>query len=156
MPLMSFAKTLRQLEDGTKTVTRRDGWLKLRAGHVVTPVEFSSRNGSRWFCETCKEVGPVGFRTNRRNTRRRLEAWQERHRDHLKAFRLPKKLPLIRALSVRRERLGDITSQDVAREGLPLMNPKEFVEFYSKPGKPEPERLVTRIEFQRIEKGATP
>ncbi len=41
MRLMSFALTERQLLDGTKTVTRRTGWLTLKAGQRVLAVRKS-------------------------------------------------------------------------------------------------------------------
>lgn len=37
--LMSFALTTRQFKDRTKTVTRRLGWLHLRAGDIIEGVE---------------------------------------------------------------------------------------------------------------------
>lgn len=36
---MSFALTTRQIEDGTKTVTRRLGWKNLKPGDMVRPVK---------------------------------------------------------------------------------------------------------------------
>lgn len=38
MRRMSFAITPAQIADGSKTVTRRDGWRKLKAGDDVLPV----------------------------------------------------------------------------------------------------------------------
>jgi len=143
--LMSFAKTLAALADGSKTVTRREGWQKLKAGDVVTPVEWSPRVGPRWFCDHCDEVG---------STLRGGEAdWLLRHRvcGHARRYGPPRRLPDIRIASVRRERLGDVTPREVRREGFPGMSPAEFVAFYCKPGKPDPNRFVTRIEFKRIE-----
>ena len=35
---MSFAKTVKQIQDGTKTVTRRLGWTFLKPGDYVRPV----------------------------------------------------------------------------------------------------------------------
>jgi len=36
---MSFALTKRQIRDGSKWVTRRDGWLKAKAGDLLRPVD---------------------------------------------------------------------------------------------------------------------
>ena len=53
----------------------------------------------------------------------------------------------IEVVSVRRERLGDITHEDVAREGFPEWGPEEFLRLYGK----GPEHEVTRIEFRHVE-----
>jgi hypothetical protein len=52
----------------------------------------------------------------------------------------------IEVLHVRRERLGDITPEDVEREGFPGWTPAQFIEFYGKPA----EHPVTRIEFRHL------
>ena len=52
----------------------------------------------------------------------------------------------LRVLSVRRERLGDITIFDVAREGFPGETPAQFIARYGKP----PDHTVTRIEFEHL------
>lgn len=54
----------------------------------------------------------------------------------------------IEVVSVRRERLADITPEDVVREGFPGWSVAEFLELY---GKRPPEHVVTRIEFRHIE-----
>lgn len=38
MKNMSFALTTKQIQDGTKSVTRRIGWLNLKAGDMIQPV----------------------------------------------------------------------------------------------------------------------
>ena len=57
----------------------------------------------------------------------------------------------IEVTSVRCERLGDITPDDLVLEGFPQMEPEDFVELYCAPRAPEPDREVTRIEFRRAE-----
>lgn len=105
---MSFSKTVEQVRAGTKTVTRRDGWLHAEPGMRITAIE--------------KGMGlPKGAR-------------QVVIRDDLEV------------VSVRRERLGDITREDVAREGFPGRDPAFFVAKYGKPA----DHVVTRIEFRYL------
>lgn len=49
MKNMSFAMTTRQVLNRTKTVTRRDGWLKAKAGDLARPVDktMGFRKGER-------------------------------------------------------------------------------------------------------------
>lgn len=170
MRLISFAKTLKQFEDGSKDVTRRDGWLHARRGDLLMPVEWSPRVGPRWFCEFCMEPGPTDgpspYRTAgrlivpsldaRRRAAERIKKWFSGHRhgqplaaDHCN-LRTPRKLSAIRVLSVRRERLGDIDVADVCREGFPGMSTESFVQFFCSPKKPDPRRIVSRIEFEKV------
>lgn len=58
----------------------------------------------------------------------------------------------IEVVSVRRERLADITADDVAREGFPGWTPAQFIELFGAP----PERVVTRIEFKHCDPEPTP
>ena len=104
---MSFAKTPRQFQARTKTVTRRDGWLFAKPGDVYTGVEKCQglRKGER----------QVVFHD-------------------------------FRVVSTRREPLGAITPEDVAREGFPGETPAQFIARYGKP----PEHMVTRIEFVHV------
>ena len=53
-------------------------------------------------------------------------------------------------VSVRREPLGAITAEDVARECFPEATPVEFIEFYGKPA----DHVVTRIEFRHLDESA--
>jgi hypothetical protein len=53
----------------------------------------------------------------------------------------------IRIVSVRRERLGDITPPDCVREGFPDLSPAEFVAMYGRPA----DHVVTRIEFVHLD-----
>ena len=48
---------------------------------------------------------------------------------------------------VERVRLGDITKEQVQKEGFPEMSPVEFVRFYCAPRQPDPDRIVTRLSF---------
>jgi len=53
----------------------------------------------------------------------------------------------VRVLAARREPLGDITPEDVAREGFPGKSTEWFIhELYRKP----PEHIVTRIGFEHV------
>ncbi len=54
-------------------------------------------------------------------------------------------------VSNRRERLGDITREDVAAEGFPGKSPEWFIAMYGKPADHE----VSRIEFRHLDEGAS-
>jgi len=54
-------------------------------------------------------------------------------------------------LSVRPERLGHITADDLEREGFSGETPDWFVAMYCAPKAPDPDRRVFRIEFQQLE-----
>lgn len=56
----------------------------------------------------------------------------------------------IRVVSVRRERLYDITRSDVAREGFPGMTAAGFVNMFTKAMRCKPSAFVTRIEFEQV------
>lgn len=56
----------------------------------------------------------------------------------------------IRVVSVRRERLYNITRSDVAREGFPDMSPAAFVNMFCKAMGCKPSAFVTRIEFKQV------
>lgn len=61
------------------------------------------------------------------------------------------RLGLIRVLSARPERLGDITTEDVRREGFPFWAPPKFIEFFCAGHKGcTHDSIVTRIEFERL------
>lgn len=112
---MSFAMTVPQFRDRTKTVTRRDGWWnrhlgisRVFPGDVITGVEKA-----------------MGLKRGERQV----------------------VLHDIVVVSARRERLGDITPEDVAREGFPGESPAWFVKKYGKPA----HHMVTRIEFRHVE-----
>lgn len=141
--LISFSKTIPQIRDGSKTVTRRDGWLHAKPGMVLEGVEWSAFVGPRWVCENCWEMGPC---------KPGVGEWHFEHTCS-RSFRYGprRRLGLVRVISVSREPLGDITAEDVEREGFPGKSPEWFVKFYCSPGKPGLERMVTRIEFQRAD-----
>jgi len=73
-----------------------------------------------------------------------------------KAMGLPKgghvePLGIIEIVSVRRERLNEITYEEVQREGFPGKTAFWFVRFFCTNMKVESGRLITRIEFFRVE-----
>lgn len=53
----------------------------------------------------------------------------------------------IEVLNARRERLGDITPEDIAREGFPGWTVEQFLALYGEPA----DHIVTRIEFRYLE-----
>jgi hypothetical protein len=54
----------------------------------------------------------------------------------------------IRFTAVDRVRLGDITPQDVYREGFPKMTAREFVQMFKKHNGGLKDQVVTRIQFE--------
>lgn len=54
----------------------------------------------------------------------------------------------IRFVAVDRVVLGDITPQDVYREGFPNLTPREFVAFYKRANGGRRDQIVTRIQFE--------
>ncbi len=111
--LMSVSLTEAAVVARAKTVTRRMGWLNLKAGDRLT---------------LCRKV--MG--------RKKGE-------------------PLVRivdveVVSVRREQLYNIGTDEVVAEGFPGMTPDEFVEFFCASHKGcQPDSTVTRIEWRYIE-----
>lgn len=59
----------------------------------------------------------------------------------------------IRVLSVRPERLGDITDAEVVREGFPEMTPADFIDMFCKANKCTPAKMINRIEFEYMDGG---
>lgn len=58
----------------------------------------------------------------------------------------------VRVLAVRRERLDEITADEVVAEGFPEMTPADFVEFFCATHKGcTPDSEVTRIEWTYLE-----
>ena len=106
--LISFVKTVDQMKDRSKTVTRRHGWTWLKPPTILEAVDRSPRCRGRF-----------------------------------------ERLGLIRVKSIRRERLGSIAPADLILEGFPQLSPEEFVLLYCD-GKPDPDRTVTRIEFEHL------
>jgi hypothetical protein len=56
----------------------------------------------------------------------------------------------IRFTAVDRVVLGDITPQDVYREGFPNLTPREFVAFYKRANGGRRDQIVTRIAFEYL------
>lgn len=57
----------------------------------------------------------------------------------------------VEVIDVRRERLDQITADDVRREGFPGMSPSEFIDtFFVKAQKMRPTDEVTRIEWRYL------
>ena len=59
----------------------------------------------------------------------------------------------IRVVAVDRVVLGDISPQDVYREGFPTMTPREFVEMFKRHNGGLRDQMVTRIQFEYVEDG---
>lgn len=57
----------------------------------------------------------------------------------------------IRVVSVDRVVLGDISPQDVYREGFPQMTPREFVAMFKKHMGGLKDQTVTRIQFEYVD-----
>lgn len=111
---MSFSMTTPQFLDGTKDVTRRNGWWKLKAGDKVMAVE--------------KAMG-------------------------LKKGEKIKPLGMIEIVSVRLERLDEITQEDVVREGFPEMTRQEFCKFFMRGHNGVMlDSFINRIEFKKVSK----
>lgn len=116
---ISFMLTVRQFKDGSKDVTRRDGWLFLKEGEHLCAAE------------KCQGLGKGGKMV---------------------------KLGVIGVMKVTREPLCRMTEDEgygrseCRREGFPDMTPEEFVAMFCKTHKGvTPHKIVTRIEFVRIE-----
>lgn len=109
---ISFALTEAQFLDGSKDVTRRLGWRKLKPGDELIAVR--------------KCMG-------------------------LKAGEKQVVLGKIRVKSVRKEPLHTITPEECRREGFPDLTPDQFCEMFRKANNCDRFRVVSRIEFERIE-----
>jgi hypothetical protein len=57
----------------------------------------------------------------------------------------------IRVVSVSRQRLSDITPQDVYREGFPQLRAREFVQMFKKMNGGLQGQFVTRIAFEYVD-----
>lgn len=106
---MSFALTMAQIRNRTKTVTRRVGWEFLKPGTLLQPI-----------------VKGQGLK---------------------KGARVEKIGGPIRVERVDRVVLGDISPQDVYREGFPHMTAREFIVMFKKANGGLKNQIVTRIEF---------
>jgi hypothetical protein len=74
----------------------------------------------------------------------------------LKKGERQERIASIRVKSVRRERLDAIDDDDVRREGFPDMTREEFIAFFCKANKCKPDRIVARIEFEKVASGVCP
>jgi hypothetical protein len=110
---MSFALTTEQVQNRTKTVTRRLGWRFAKPGDVVQPVVRGQ--GLRKGEKVEKIGGPIRF------------------------------------IAVDRVVLGDITPQDVYREGFPQMTAQDFVKMFKQHNGGLRDQVVTRIQFEYLE-----
>lgn len=97
--------------------------------------------------------------TGEKDVTRRLGWLDVREGEELRAVRKcmglrkgEKQFPLgtIRVKTTRRERLDLITADDVRREGFPSWTAEDFVAFFCKANRCDPNTLVTRIEFERV------
>lgn len=112
---MSFMLTAKQVEDRTKTVTRRLGWWDVEPGEMIRAIE--------------KGRG-------------------------LKKGEKVRQLAEICVVYPRRERLGDITQEDVVLEGFPDMTPDQFVKMFCKAHASKGitgNTIVNRIEFEYVD-----
>jgi len=121
--LLSVALTADAVTRRDKTVTRRLGWWCDKHGRRLL------HPGDR--LTLCRKV----------QGRRRADGTVE---------------PLVRlaeveVVTVRRERLCDITPEDVAREGFPGWTPAEFVDFFCGHMRCAGDAEVTRIEWEYLE-----
>lgn len=62
-----------------------------------------------------------------------------------------KSIAVIRAVSVRRETLGDVTEKECALEGFPELSPAQFIEMYLKGNSISRRLPLEQIECTRIE-----
>lgn len=62
----------------------------------------------------------------------------------------------IRFVAVDRVVLGDISPQDVYREGFPELTPRQFVAFYKSANGGLRDQVVTRIQFEYLEEHEIP
>ena len=127
--LMSFALTVEQYKEGSKSSTRRGGpepaWCHLKPGQLIEGIEWGSRGGERWVCSA-----GCGWMCGRK-------WWPSWGRwnvcpecNQVAEKRPPRRLGLSLVLDVREERLADITPEEVDREGFPGLSPTRFVRGY--------------------------
>lgn len=65
------------------------------------------------------------------------------------------RIGVIRIVSVRTEKLNAISQDDCAREGFPGMYPFDFVVMFRLHMGGDSDQIVTRIEFEHVEKEAS-
>lgn len=130
--LMSFAKTVEQIRDRTKTVTRRDSewWNEvLEKGTILKAVSKSPFAGDGY-----EELGLI---------------------EVVRVFREP--LHALANCSADMDRWGncdeceEAARKEADREGFPGMSGQEFVDFFCDEMGCTPDTVVTRIEFEYLE-----
>ncbi|OPY83170.1 MAG: hypothetical protein A4E71_02925 [Smithella sp. PtaU1.Bin162] len=121
MKNMSFALTTKQIIDGTKTVTRRLGWLNLKPGELVRPVKK---------CMGLKKGESI-----------------EALRDPIRIVSVRRE-PLINILIDLDYGLNEIEKEGFSDHPV-YRWPSVFVEFFCATHKGcTPETIITRIEFE--------
>ena len=60
-------------------------------------------------------------------------------------------LGIIEVVNARRERLNEITAEDVVAEGFPELSRRQFIDMFCKNMKCRPTDYVTRIEYRYVE-----
>lgn len=119
---MSFMLTTEQFVDGTKDVTRRNGWLFLKVGELVQGVEKSQGLGKGGKIKKLGVIRITGLR-----------------REKLRAITNDRKYG-------RRECV-----REGFPPPHPKSDPKVFVEFFCRSHKGvKPSKVITRIEFKHV------
>lgn len=62
-------------------------------------------------------------------------------------------LAVIKLKDIRREPIYNVSKEDCIREGFPYMTPDDFVQMFCIHMKCQPTTIITRIEFEYIERG---
>lgn len=118
---ISFALTTPQFLDGSKTVTRRNGWANLKSGDVLCAVEKSQGLGKGG---KVKRLGNIIVKSVRREQ--------------------------LRAMTDDLDYGLEETTREGFPKGHPNHWPSEFVKFFCGSHKGvQPDSVVTRIEFVR-------
>lgn len=124
---LSFALTTAQFLDGSKDVTRRNGWLFLKAGDILCAVEKSQGLGKGG---KIKRLGMIRVVDVRREPLRRMTDDPDYGFDETRREGFP--MPHVKNL------------------------PSEFVSFFCASHKGvTPDSVITRIEFERLPAEAT-
>jgi len=108
---MSFAMTVDQVRNKTKTVTRRFGWDFLQPGDILHAVE--------------KGMG-------------------------IKKGEKIKRICKIRIIGFRKERLCDITQDDVIKEGFESWDEEDYINLITDQYNVKREVVMNRIEFEYV------
>lgn len=124
---MSFRLTKKQFIDGTKDVTRRDGWLNLKAGEHFSAVEKSQG------LKKGEKVNYLGQCICISNVSERVD----------EIIRRPLRVDQI-------HRLNTEWRTEPEREGFPDLTPEKFVEMFCKEMGVKPSTIIQRIVFKVI------